>query len=255
MQHLTDEALILKAEKFGDHDAILHLLMPNHGLLRGVVKGGYSSKKRADMQPGTVALAKVSSRLPEHLGSVTLEACHSFAARVMHDPLKLAAMGSMMSLLSLCLAEQDPHPELYVATGAFLQHVAAGTDPLIWLTEYVRLELRLLEEVGFGLDLSSCAATGVADNLTYVSPRSARAVCTSAGAPYAAKLLPLPTFLANPDELPDALTDIEAGLTLTGYFLNQRLLPALHREMPLLRDHFVRMLSRKAAFTDETERA
>lgn len=245
MQQWQGEALLLKADKFGDHDAIVYLFSPEHGLGRGVVKAGMSSKRRADMQPGTLVDAVWKARLPEHMGSITLEAKHSFAARVMHDPLKLAAVGSILSLLSVSLADADPHPELYAATITFLQHTAAGSDPVIWLAEYVRLELALLEEVGFGLDLTSCVATGATEDLAYVSPKSARAVGKTAGEPYAAKLLALPGFLSDNEPVPDSISDIGQGVALTGYFLETRLLPALQRNAPPLREHFVSLLFRQ----------
>ena len=245
MQTTHASALILKTDKFGDHDAIVQLFTPEHGVLRGVVKAGLTSKRRADLQPGNLVQASLRARLPEHMASVSLECQHSFAARVMADPLKLAAVGSMMSLLSVTLAERDPHPDLYAATVSFLQHVAAGTDRLIWLSEYVRLELKLLEEAGFGLDLARCAATGTSHNLAYVSPKSARAVSADAGAPYAAKLLPLPAFMQDRGEFPEAADAIRQGMELTGYFLERQLLPALHRDMPVLRAHFLQVLARQ----------
>lgn len=243
MQQWQDEALILKVDKFGDSDAIVHLFTPVHGLNRGVVKHAFSGKGRGDLQPGTLVEAKWKARLPEHMGTVTLESRHGFATRVMHDPLRLAAIGSILALLSATLAERDAHPELYASTILFLKHVAAGVAPLIWLAEYVRLELSLLHETGFGLDLASCAATGSTENLTYVSPKSARAVSAGAGAPYQAKLLPLPEFLKGGDH-PDMMADVMAGAALTSYFLEARLLPALHRHNPTLRQHFLGLLQR-----------
>lgn len=245
MHHWSDEALILAVDKFGDHDAIVHLFGATQGLAKGVVKAGLSSKRRADMQPGTLVLAQSKARLEQHMGSVTLEAKHSYASRVMHDPLKLAAVGSAMSLLRATLAEHDPHPELYQATHHFLQHAAAGMEPRIWLSEYVRLELALLELAGFGLDLSECAATGGQEELVYVSPKSGRAVSREAGFPYHARMLTLPEFLHHAHAA-DALEDIVAGLALTGHFLETRLLHELHRPLPPLRGHFAALLARQA---------
>ena len=246
MLSFTDEALILAADKFGDHDAIVHLFTREHGLMRGVVKRAFSGKGRADLQAATQVEAIVKARLPEHLGTVTLEARHSFGARVMHDPLRLSSVASVMSLLAATLAEHDAHPELYARTLTFLQHVAAGVEPLIWLTEYVRLELALLELAGFGLDLSECAATGTRDELTYVSPKSGRAVSRAAGAPYHDRMLLLPEFIADGQQLPDALDEIAQGVALTGHFLESRLLPALHRHVPPLRTHFIGLLARRS---------
>lgn len=246
MHRWTDEALILAVDKFGDHDAIVHLFTPAHGLARGVVKRGLTSKQRPDMQPATLVSAQWSARLEQHMGTITLEATHSYASRVMADPLKLAGVGSAMSLLRSTLAEHDPHPELYHATHHFLQHVAAGVAPLVWLSEYVRLELSLLELAGFGLDLSECAATGVVHDLVYVSPKSGRAVSRAAGSPYHERMLILPEFLRD-DHLAEDWVEVAQGLALTGHFLETRLLPELHRHTPPLREHFVALLGRKVA--------
>ncbi len=246
MLTFTDESIILSVDKYGDHDAIVALFTRGHGLVKGVVKRGLSSKNRADVQPATLVEATWKARMPEHLGTVTLEARHSFAGRVMADPLKLSAVGSVMSLMALSLAERDAHAELYAQTLTFLQHVAAGTESLIWLAEYVRLELALLELAGFGLDLESCAATGGREGLSYVSPKSGRAVSEEAGKPYHDRMLKLPEFIKDSESYPDALAEVAAGLALTGHFLEGRMLPALHRRPPALRAHFVGLLGRQA---------
>lgn len=247
MLSFTDDALILTVDKFGDHDAIVNLFCAEHGLVRGVVKRGLTSKTRADIQPATLVEATWKARLPEHMGSITLEAKHSFAARVMSDALKLSAVGSVMAMMAASLAERDAHPELYVQTVTFLQHVAAGTEPLIWLAEYVRLELALLELAGFGLDLTACAATGATEQLTYVSPKSGRAVSQAAGAPYHDRMLALPEFIKHGEHVPESLHQVGEGIALTGHFLETRLLPALHRKPPALRAHFTQLLARKTA--------
>ncbi len=247
MHSFTDEALILTVDKYGDHDAIVSLFCAEHGLVRGVVKRGLTSKNRADVQPATLVEATWKARLPEHMGSITLEAKHSFAARVMGDPLKLSAVGSVMAMMAATLAERDAHPELYAQTLLFLQHVAVGEAPLIWLAEYVRLELALLELAGFGLDLSRCAATGQAHNLHYVSPKSGRAVSEAAGQPYHDRMLRLPEFIKDSAHIPESLAEVGEGIALTGHFLETRLLPELHRKSPPLRAHFVALFARKSA--------
>jgi DNA repair protein RecO (recombination protein O) len=245
MLTFTDEAILLTVDKFGDSDAIVSLFTREHGLVRGVVKRGLTSKHRADVQPANLVEATVKARLAEHMGTITLEARHSFAGRVMHDPLKLSAVGSVMALLAASLAERDAHAELYAQTVTFLQHVAVGEEPLMWLAEYVRLELALLELAGFGLDLNRCAATGTTDALNYVSPKSGRAVTQSAGEPYHDRMLHLPEFIKNEDHFPDDMAEITQGMALTGHFIESRLLPALHRKTPPMRAHFLGVLARK----------
>ncbi|MDX2094840.1 MAG: DNA repair protein RecO [Alphaproteobacteria bacterium] len=247
MLTFTDEALILVVDKFGDADAIVQLFTPAHGLCRGVVKRGLTGKNRADVQPATLVEATWKARMPEHLGTITLEARHSYAARVMHDALRLAAVGSVVGMMAASLAERDPHPELYAQAVSFLQHVAAGVEPLIWLGEYVRLELALLELAGFGLDLSRCAATGETADLAYVSPKSGRAVGKVSGQPYHDRMLALPAFVKDAQDSPESIDEVRSGVALTGHFLETRLLPALHRRPPALRTHFIGLLARQNA--------
>lgn len=245
MLHFTDEALVLAVDKFGDQDAIVTLFTLQHGLCKGVVKRGMTSKNRADLQPATLVEATWKARLAEHMGTLTLEAKHSFGARIMHDPLRLSAVGSVMGLIACTLAERDAHAELYAQTVLFLQHVAAGVEQLVWLTEYVRLELSILEQAGFGLDLESCAATGTREELVYVSPKSGRAVSRAAGEPYHDRMLALPEFICDEEQLPDGMDELRSGVALTGHFIESRLLPALHRQSPALRGHFLQLLRRK----------
>lgn len=246
MLTFTDEALILSVDKFGDADAIISAFTPAHGLVKGVVKRGLTGRNRADIQPATLAEMTWKARMPEHLGTITLEAKHSLAARVMHDPLRLSAIGSVLSLVAASLAERDAHPELYSQLHNFLQHVAAGVEQLVWLSEYVRLELALLELSGYGLDLESCAATGSTEALHYVSPKSGRAVSQSAGAPYHDRMLPLPEFVRDGEHLPGSVAEVGQGVALTGHFIETRMLAALHRKPPALRAHFVGLLASKA---------
>jgi len=245
MQQYRDQALILQVDKFGDHDAIVHFFTETHGINRGVVKAGLSSKRRAALQPATLVDAQWRARLPEHLGTLSVESAQGFGAMVMHDPLALAAVGSAMGLLNIMMAERDPHPELFHEAVDFLRHVAAGVEKLVWLAEYVRLELALLEQAGFGIDLSSCAATGSVEDLVYVSPKSGRVVSRAAGAAYHDRMLALPECVRDPGHLPDSMQEIRDGLTLTGHFILSRMLPDLHRKPPAIRAHFMDLMARQ----------
>jgi DNA repair protein RecO (recombination protein O) len=179
------------------------------------------------------------ARLSEHLGGFNLELSEAHAARVLDDRLALAALGSLAGLVRL-LPERDPHPELYAAT---LDVVRAFDDAGLWTARLVRWELQLLQELGFGLDLSECAATGSDAELAYVSPRSGRAVSREAGRPYDSKLLKLPDFILD-DRAVAGEGDIAAGFALTGYFLERDVLAPHGLAMPQARDRLIGFLSR-----------
>ena len=166
-----------------------------HGRHLGLVRGGRSRRVRPLLQPGNLLRVTWRARLSEHLGGFNVELLEANAARILDDPAALAAIGSIAGLARL-LPERDPHPELYAAT---LDILRAFEDASLWPALFVRWELQLLGELGFGLDLSECAATGTDADLVYVSPRSGRAVSRDAGKPYCDRLLKLPAFLLDHD--------------------------------------------------------
>jgi DNA repair protein RecO (recombination protein O) len=181
------------------------------------------------------------ARLSEHLGGFNLELIEAHAARVLDDAAALAAIGSLAGLARL-LPERDPHPQLYAAA---LHAIGAFDAPRLWPALLVRWELLLLQDLGFGLDLSECAATGGDTELVYVSPRSGRAVSREAGQPYDAKLLKLPAFLRDDDVGVDE-SDLLAGFALTGYFLERDVLAPHGLAMPQARERLIGLLARRA---------
>ncbi len=215
-----DEGIVLSVRPHGETSAIVELLTRAHGRHAGLVRGGRSRRQRPTLQTGNHVEAVWKARLAEHLGNMTVELRAAHAATAMAEPKALAALMSLCALARL-LPERDPHPSLFEVTLFVLSYLA---EPEVWPALYVRWELALLEELGFGLDLERCAATGDREGLVYVSPKSGRAVSRSAGAPYAEKLLILPRFLRPGHRGPVAAEDVRQGLVLTGHFLKARVL-------------------------------
>ena len=239
----TDDAFVLAARRHGEGAAIVQLLTREHGRHAGLVHGGGSSSKRALVEPGNRVQASWRGRLPAHLGSVTLEIERSYGAALMDDPRRLSALAAACAVAEIALPEREPHPAMFLATQALLDSLAdTGND--VWPAIYIRWELGLLGELGFGLDLSSCAATGQIDDLIYVSPRTGRAVSRDAGAPYEDKLLPLPGFLAPGEGAALSVTqaDIRSGAELTRYFLARHVFDPLNRPLPGARDRLTDLL-------------
>lgn len=216
----SDEAIILSVKAHGETAAVVELFTRSHGRHSGLVHGGRSRKARPMLQMGNHVDATWKARLAEHLGYATLELRRAYAASAMEDAAALAGLTSMCALARL-LPERDPHPALYEVTLFVLSFL---DDPTVWPALMVRWELALLQELGFGLDLSACAATGANDQLIYVSPKSGRAVSASAGEPYKDRLLRLPQFLTSVRDRHATREDVMAGFALTGYFLQQRVL-------------------------------
>lgn len=215
-----DEGLVLGVRRHGETSALVEVLTLGHGRHAGLVKGGRSRRLRPVLQPGNQVAVTWRARLEDHLGTFTIEPVALRVAALIDDSGKLAALSSLTALCRL-LPEREPHERLYEAASILLSALEEGDH---WPALMVRWELGFLDELGFGLDLSRCAATGSADDLVYVSPKSARAVSAAAGVEWHDKLLKLPGFLLGRQAGSAETEDIAAGFRLTGHFLNRHVL-------------------------------
>lgn len=224
----TDRAFVLSARAHGEAGAIVELLTERHGRRAAHVAGGASRRMRPFLQAGAEVEARYRARTTDHLGSASLEPVGEGPAVLFDDPLALTGLSAAAAVAAGALPEREPHTGAFTAFEAL---VGAFAHPEIWPAVYVRFEAGLLDELGFGLDLSRCAATGVLDDLIYVSPKSGRAVSREAGEPYRDRLLRLPPFLLSAQG-GLAEGDVGDGLTLTGRFLEQFIFSVFNKPLP-----------------------
>ncbi len=238
----TDQGIVLAARAHGETHAVVDLLTAAHGRWAGLVYGGQGKKMRPILQTGNGVSVDWKGRIRDSLGHFTLELTEARAAVLMHDQRSLAGLSGVCATTLACLPERQAHAGVYEALRVVLD---ALDNRELWPAVMARFELGLLSALGFGLTLDKCAATGVREDLIYVSPKSAQSVSRDAGAPYHDRLLPLPSFLI--DGGVDA-TDVEAlqALTLTGYFLETRILHPADRTLPEPRMRMIEMLRNDA---------
>jgi DNA repair protein RecO (recombination protein O) len=238
----TDEGIVLGVRRHGEANAILEIMTQEHGRHLGLVRGGAGARMRPVLQPGNVVRATWRARLDEHLGNYLIEGLRLRAAFLLNAA---HAVYGVTHLATLCrlLPERDPHPFVHAELTAVLDQI---DDPITVAVAVVRFELKLLAELGFGLDLERCAATGEAGDLGYVSPKSGRAVSRAAGEPWRDRLLRLPAFLL--DEAParpasDALAD---AFAVTGFFFARHVLEPRGQSLPVARERFIAAALRAA---------
>ncbi|HSM18767.1 MAG TPA: DNA repair protein RecO [Hyphomicrobiales bacterium] len=239
----TETGFIIGTRRHGETSLIIEAFTGGHGRHLGLVKGGRGTRWRGVLQPGNRLRFTWRARLSEHLGHYALEPEALRAAEVMADPLALAALNSLNAMVRL-LPERDPHPQLFLLFEAIVEALPAGAG---WPAALARFELVLLAELGFGLDLDSCAATGANDDLAYVSPKSGRAVSLSAGEPYKDKLFSLPRFLRDETLAPDDVDDLVAAFRLTRYFLARDVYAPRGLTPPESGERMIRLLRQAAA--------
>ena len=237
----SDEGIVLSQRPHGETSAIVEIFTRERGRHMGLVKGGRSRARRPILQVGNHVDVTWRARLEDHLGQFTVELRHGYAAEVMTDRMALAGLSSLCDMGRL-LAERDPHANLYEISLFVLSFMG---DDDVWPSLLARWELALLDELGFGLDLTSCAATETTDDLIYVSPKSGRAVSREAGAPYKDKLLPLPAFLREGRQGDPQPDDVVNGLTLLGYFFNKHIYGPREIAMPEVRTRLIGYLKKR----------
>jgi DNA repair protein RecO (recombination protein O) len=237
-----DEGIVLSSRKHGETSVILDVFTPCHGRHAGVVRGGTSRKMTPILQPGAQVDVMWRARLEAHIGSFTVEPVRS-RATALSDRLTLAGLNAVTGLLSFCLPEREPHPALYKRSEQLLDLL--GHQEVFPLA-YLRWEQALLEELGFGLDLATCAVTGATEGLCYVSPKSGRAVSAQGAGDWADRLLPLPPCLLGQGDAADE--EVFTALQTTGYFLEHKLAPELgHKPLPEARARLMDAFSRRFA--------
>lgn len=241
----SDDGIVLSARAHGETSAVLEVLTRAHGRHLGLVHGGRSRKMKSALQPGNTLHIGWRARLEEHLGSFTAEPAKSRAGELMEHRTALAGLNAFASVASAALPEREAHAPVF-EVGEILLNAMTEDDFAHWAPLYVRWEAGLLDALGFGLDLSHCAATGATDDLAFVSPRSGRAVSKAAAAPYKEKLFALPGFLLGSQNADPAAEEIVAGLKLTGYFLRERVLVPHGREIPAARLRLDEMAARES---------
>ena len=234
-----DDGVILSVRRHGETSAIAEVLSADHGRCLGLVRGGRSRLQRPVLQPGNLVQVTWRARLEEHLGNFTIEPLALKAGAIIEEPFRLAGLSALVGLAQL-LPEREPHRRMYQALQIILDRIEEDD---VWPALLVRWELGLLDELGFGLDLSSCVATGTAQELCYVSPKSGRVVSRAAGLPYHDRLLRLPGFLAGSSVI--AVADILDGFRLTGYFLNRHVFEPRGVAAPDARETIIRLLAQR----------
>ncbi len=213
-----DDGIVLSARPHGETAAVVSVLTRAHGRHAGAVPGGQSRSRAALLQPGQRVLATWRARLADQLGTYTLESSGGWPVALLDDPAALGALASACALTDAALPERAPYPRIHEGLQALI--VTLGASGGAWSYAYVRWEIGLLAELGYGLDLGACAVTGSTRNLSHVSPRTGRAVCADVAAPHRERLLPLPAFLGGEGETAEeGVGDVQRGLALTGFFL------------------------------------
>lgn len=238
---LAGPAIVCAVRAHGEHGAVVRAFTPSDGMLPGYVRGGRSRRLRPVLMPGNLVAAEYRSRTEEQLAQLSVELTAS-RAPLLAEPLPAAAIDWVTALTAASLPEGQPYPRLYEALDGLLAAIEAAPAARSWSAALARYELLLLSELGFGLDLSECAATGATGDLAFVSPRSGRAVSREGAGDYRDRLFALPPFLSagGAADWPDILD----ALKITRHFLARDILIDRQSDLLAARERLLDRLER-----------
>lgn len=245
MEEWRDQGIVLSVRPHGEGGGVAVLLTETHGKAAGYVYGAQSKAQRANLQAGSLVECEWQARVSEHLGRFDLEPVEILSPAILNDPLRLAVLQSACALCAEALPEREVSPEMFHALSALITILDAG-NAVLYLSTYIKWEIGLLRALGFSLDLTRCAGGGDVRDLSYVSPKSGCAVSREKGAPYKEKLLRLPAFL-TPDGRTADVSQIEEGITLTGYFLEHWAFTHHTKGVPVQRQELFRKIKCSSA--------
>jgi DNA repair protein RecO (recombination protein O) len=230
-----DQGILLSARRHGETSVIIDVLTPSLGRHSGIVRGGKSRKLSPILQPGAQLDLMWKARLHQHIGTFQVEPIRSRSAMIMSDRQALSGLGAVTGMLLAFLPERETNEPLFYATEQlldFLEH------PEVWPIAYLRWELGLLEILGFGLDLSTCAVTGQSQDLVFISPKTGRAVSRNGAGKWANRLLPLLPVMLGKE--PDSASDVAQALDVCGYFFENHARQSLGlKQLPPSRSRFL----------------
>lgn len=241
----TDDAIVLSVRAHGESSAIVEALTRHHGRHLGLVRGGASRKSKSLLQPGNSVQLHWRARLSDHLGNFTVEPMRARAGDMLEDRERLIGLNAFTTIAHAALPERETHANVHEAAEILLDAMLTE-DFRHWAPLFVRWEAGLLEALGFGLDLSRCAATGSTDDLIYVSPKSGRAVSRAGGEAYKDRLFLLPGFLLSSQNTPITRAEIATGLALTAHFLLERVLLPHGHTLPAARQRLAELALRES---------
>lgn len=236
---ITDSAILLHTQKFNERHLIVAVLSQNHGLIKGFVKNAYSKKSPTELIPGNLGSVTWKGRLDSQLGSISFENTFSVSARIHHEHLRVIILHSSLSLVQMCLNENEHHFNVFKHLNGLCTALAEEENILQVLKEYCLFELLLLKESGFGLDLEKCVVTNQLTNLSYVSPRSGCAVSYDAALPYQDKLLELPQFMTT-NNVSICINQVISALKLTSFFFHKQIFLLVDKPEPTPRRMLVK---------------
>ena len=232
----TSESIVIRQQPFNDEKSLCWIFSAVNGLYKGLLS--LNKKTRIQIQVGSIITATWKARLPEHLGNYYCELLRPLSMSIINDRLKLFSVISICDILCLCLPEKTPEEKIYENLFNYLLSLKENKD---WVIDYLKLELLILQEIGYGLSLDSCAVTGSKEDLYYVSPKTGMVASRKAGEAYHDKLLKLPQFLINNEPIKDG--DLKAGFELIGHFIYQGICKPRTIILPLSRKRFSESLS------------
>ena len=220
-----DVGYLISKNRYNENSIIAEFYTENHGKCSGIIFGATSKKIKNYLQIGNKLYLNYHYKSEGKLGYYKVEIFKAYTPHYFEYKEKLFCIVSAMNLIKLLTVESQSNVDVY--------HLIDDLYPIFnqdhWVKEYIFWELKLLELVGYNLQLNKITQSEIVNNKKryFVKSNSEKKY--------------VPNFLIDRNENHLDKKNLSKGLKLVGDFLEKNILQPNNINYPNARMEFVNL--------------
>ena len=220
-----DIGYLISKNRYNENSIIAEFYTENHGKSSGIIFGATSNKIKNYLQIGNKLYLNYNYKNEGKLGYYKVEIFKAYVPYYFDQKEKLLCIVSAINLVKLLTVESQSNVNIFNLIGDLYSIINIDD----WVKEYIFWELKLLEVVGFNLQLNKIAKSEVINNEKkyFVGSNSEKKY--------------IPNFLIDRDEKKLDKKNLSKGLKLVGDFLEKNILKPNNISYPNSRLEFVNL--------------
>ena len=221
----NDTGYLISKTRYNENSLIAEFFTEYHGKCSGIIFGATSKKIKNYLQLGNKLNLNYNYKIDNRLGYFNTEIVNAHTPLYFENNKKLSCIISAMNLIKLLTVESQENIKIY----NLIDHLFLILKVENWVKEYIFWELKLLEFVGYNLNLEKIVQLETIENKKkyYVKSNNEKKY--------------VPNFLIDREEINLDKTNLSKGLKLVGDFLEKNVLKPNNINYPVARLEFINL--------------